>query len=49
MTTDNAQAILDRVISYCESVIRLDNAPYDEEVWTCERIMKIINEEQEKQ
>ncbi|MEH6957757.1 hypothetical protein [Neobacillus drentensis] len=45
MSPDNVQKALDRVVSFCSGVVRLEGRPSDEAIEVCERILELIKEE----
>lgn len=48
MSPEHTEAILQRVIDYCLSIVNLENRPSDDHIETAEAILKIINQELDK-
>jgi hypothetical protein len=45
MQPEAAEKALNRVIKYCESIIRLEERQSDEAIETAEKVLKIIRKE----
>lgn len=48
MQPERTEGALRRVKEYCESIIRLEERPSDENIETAEEVLRIINEELNK-